>query len=196
MNIQTFVGKDVTPHIPDLARLRMTVFRDFPYLYEGTAAYEERYLATYAASPGSLFVLASDGETVIGASTGMPMAEETDAVKAPFLEAGYDPRRIFYFGESVLLREWRGQGIGVRFFEAREAHARRLGGISTLAFCAVERDADHPARPAGYEPLHTFWRKRGFHPRPDLVARFRWTDIGAAEETEKPLSFWLKDIAP
>lgn len=196
MNIQTFVGKAVTPHIPDLARLRMTVFRAFPYLYDGSAAYEADYLATYAASADSLFVLAIDGGEIVGASTGMPMADETDAVKAPFIAAGLEPARIFYFGESVLLDRHRGQGIGVRFFEEREAHARRLGRFSTMAFCAVERPDDHPARPEGYQPLHAFWRRRGFTHHPELVARFSWTDLGDHKETEKPLSFWLKDIAP
>ena len=195
MNIQTFVGSAISPYIPDLARLRMQVFRAFPYLYDGDEAYEARYLATYAASPDSLFVLCLDGDRIVGASTGMPMRDETAAVKAPFLASGRDPDRIFYFGESVLLDAYRGRGVGVRFFEEREAHARRLGGLAVMAFCAVERPADHPSRPAGYQPLHAFWRKRGFTPHPELVAHFAWKDIGDTTETEKPLSFWLKDIA-
>ena len=56
-------GQAVTPHIADLARLRTTVFRAFPYLYEGSEDYEASYLATYAQSPESLFVLALDGDT-------------------------------------------------------------------------------------------------------------------------------------
>jgi len=32
----------------DLARLRIAVFQDFPYLYEGTVDYEKTYLQTYA----------------------------------------------------------------------------------------------------------------------------------------------------
>lgn len=195
MNIQTFVGKDIAPCIPHLARLRMTVFRAFPYLYEGSADYEETYLATYATSPDSVFVLAFEGGEIVGASTGLPMADETDEVKAPFRASGRDPAGIFYFGESVLLESYRGRGIGVRFFEEREAHARRLGRFSTLAFCAVERPPHHPARPADYVPLHAFWGRRGFVHHPELVAEFRWRDIGDAQETGKPLSFWLKDLS-
>ena len=66
-------GQAVTPHIADLARLRTTVFRAFPYLYEGSEDYEASYLATYAQSPESLFVLVLDGERIVGASTGVPM---------------------------------------------------------------------------------------------------------------------------
>lgn len=192
MQIKIVHGNAVAPHIPDLARLRIEVFRAFPYLYEGSEDYEAAYLATYAASPESLFVLALDDGRIVGASTGVPMADETEAFKAPFAKAGLDPETIFYFGESVLLAAYRGRGLGVRFFEEREAYARRLGRFDWCAFCAVERPADHPLRPAGYVPLDDFWGKRGYVHRPDLSTTFSWRDVGEAEETEKPMSFWLK----
>lgn len=194
MRIELRSGREIAPFIDDMARLRISVFAAFPYLYEGTIDYEKDYLATYARSQGSLFVLALDGEAVVGASTGIPMADETDAFKAPFVSAGFDPARVFYFGESVLMPAYRGQGIGVRFFEEREAHARRLGGIDFCAFCAVERPVDHPARPAGYQPLDAFWNRRGFTHHPQLRTSYVWRDIGEANETAKPMSFWLKDI--
>lgn len=142
VEIKSLSGIDATPYLDDLARLRIEVFRAFPYLYDGSLHYERKYLATYADTKGAVFVLALDagkeGEQVVGMSTGMPMAAETDDVKMPFLRAGYDPDRIFYFGESVLLPEYRGHGVGVRFFEEREAHARKLG-FDCCTFCAVER---------------------------------------------------------
>src|SRR6218665_1170204 len=192
MRIELRTGRDIAPFIDDMARLRISVFAAFPYLYEGTIEYEKDYLATYARSKDSLFVLPLDGEAVVGASTGIPMADETEAFKVPFVSAGFDPARIFYFGESVLMPAYRGQGIGVRFFEEREAHARRLGGIDLCAFCAVERSLDHPARPAGYEPLDAFWNRRGFRHHPQLRTSYVWRDIGEADETAKPMSFWLK----
>lgn len=195
MHIETRAGADIAPFIDDLARLRIAVFRAFPYLYEGSLDYEKTYVATYARSPGSVFVLALDEGKVVGAATGLPMADETDEFKRPFLANGYDPARIFYFGESVLMPAYRGQGIGVRFFEEREAHARRLGGLDLCAFCAVERPADHPARPADYQPLNAFWGKRGFIHHPELKTDYVWRDVGEVQETAKPMSFWLKEIA-
>lgn len=194
--MQTIIrnGEAIGPFIPDLARLRMEVFRDFPYLYEGTADYEEKYLATYAKSPDSLFVLAFDGDSIVGASTGIPMADETVEFSAPFRAAGWDPERIFYFGESVLLPRYRGQGLGVRFFEERENYARSLGRFDHCCFCAVERPEHHPARPANYVPLNDFWSRRGYRHHPQLRTEYRWRDIGEAGETSKPMSFWLKEI--
>lgn len=51
MQIKIVHGTAVTPYIADLARLRIEVFRAFPYLYEGSEDYEVSYLATYAQSP-------------------------------------------------------------------------------------------------------------------------------------------------
>lgn len=194
MHIVVRQGPEIGPHIDDLARLRIEVFRAFPYLYEGSLDYEQNYLVTYASSPESLFVLAFDGESVVGVSTGMPMDHETEAFRKPFVEGGWDPARIFYFAESVLLPSYRGQGIGVRFFEEREAYARRLGRFDHCCFCAVERPADHPLRPADYVPLNAFWSKRGYVHQPQLRTEFSWRDIGENEESAKPMSFWMKEL--
>ncbi|QCM11520.1 GNAT family N-acetyltransferase [Agrobacterium tumefaciens] len=198
VEIKSLSGIDATPYLDDLARLRIEVFRAFPYLYDGSLHYERKYLATYADTKGAVFVLALDagkeGEQVVGMSTGMPMAAETGDVKMPLLRAGYDPDRIFYFGESVLLPEYRGHGVGVRFFEEREAHARKLG-FDCCTFCAVERPADHPRRPADYVPLNAFWEKRGYRHHPKLRTSFTWRDLDESVESPKPLSFWMKTIA-
>src|SRR5690606_14929829 len=130
--------------------LRMRVFHEWPYLYEGDLAYEEAYLQTYIAAPDSVIVLALHEDNVVGASTGIPLQYETDEVKAPFIRQGYDIDSIFYCGESVLLPEYRGQGAGVAFFEHREAHARAIGEFKYSCFCGVQRPEDHPQRPADY----------------------------------------------
>ena len=104
-----------------------------------------------------------------------------------------DLSRIFYFGESVLLSRYRGQGVGVRFFEEREKAARDHG-YNQAAFCGVVRADDHPARPADYEPLDAFWGRRGYQRRGDLVATFSWQDIGDSRETEKPMVYWMKSL--
>ena len=190
--------------IPDLAQLRIRVFREYPYLYDGDADYEAKYLATYAQARGGVVVLVRDGERIVGASTGLPLVEETDEVQAPFTAAGYDPARVFYLGESVLLPEYRGRGIGVRFFEEREAHARDLaadpasgfGPFDWLSFCAVERAADDPRRPPGYQPLDRFWQHRGYTRHPELRTTFRWQEIGETAESPKPMVFWLRAAWP
>ena len=112
---------------------------------------------------------------------------------APFAATGIALSDIFYCAESVLLPQFRGQGVGHRFFDIREAQARKLGRRH-VAFCSVQRPADHPARPAGYRPLDAFWRARGYAPVPGVIASFRWRDLGDSMESAKPLQFWMRDL--
>jgi GNAT superfamily N-acetyltransferase len=110
----------------------------------------------------------------------------------PFESARLNPKNYFYFGESVLLQAYRGQGIGVRFFQEREAHALRLGYTRTT-FCAVDRPVDHPRKPADYQPLHAFWKKRGYEIHLELNATFKWQDLDEDSESDKLLTFWIKE---
>lgn len=193
IRIEALTGARLRAHLPDVARLRIEVFRDFPYLYDGDLDYEARYIASFAASANALVVAAFDGKDVVGASTAAPLATQMDEVKAPFRLRGDDLSRLFYFGESVLRASYRGYGIGVRFFEEREAHARRCGA-SVAAFCAVVRGADHPARPKDYVPLDAFWGKRGFAPVAGLTCHISWKELGEADETPKAMQFWTKRL--
>lgn len=176
-----------------VARLRIAVFREWPYLYDGDLDYERRYLSAYRESPHAIVVGAFDGGRLVGAATGTPMEDHADEFASAFHGTGLDLGEIFYCAESVLLPEYRGQGIGHAFFDARETHARALGRRWS-AFCRVVRPSDHPMRPKTYRPLDDFWRKRGYVPRPDIRAGFSWKDVGAQTETEKPMEFWLRAL--
>jgi GNAT superfamily N-acetyltransferase len=192
IRIERLTGPAILDRLDDLSRLRIEVFRDWPYIYEGEMGYERRYLRAYADSPDAVLVAAFDGDKAIGASTAMPMAEALAECVEPFARAGYDLATLFYFGESVLLKPYRGLGLGVRFFQEREAAAKAHPGVEITTFCSVERPADHPMRPPGYVPLDRFWQKRGYARHPELVAHISWRDIGEDAETSKPLVFWMK----
>lgn len=187
-------GKEIAERLQALAALRIQVFREFPYLYEGSEDYESAYLQTYVNAPDSVAVLVYDGEKLVGASTALPLADEVEELRRPFEQQGQDIERIFYCGESILLPEYRGRGIGVRFFEERERHARSLERFDTICFCAVQRPVDHPRRPADYQPLDEFWEKRGYQPRPDLCTEFSWQDLDESSESPKPMMFWTKSL--
>jgi GNAT superfamily N-acetyltransferase len=189
--ILTLSGTDILSHLDDLAALRIAVFRDFPYLYDGDIGYERDYLEKYAASPDSVFVLATDQGRIVGAATGLPLIDADPAFRRPFIEQGMDPARVFYFGESVLLSAWRGQGLGHAFFDGREAFAADRG-YQITAFCAVIRPDQHPLRPSGYRPLDAFWRMRGYQPRVGMIGHYHWRDLGAPEDTAKAMQFWLR----
>jgi GNAT superfamily N-acetyltransferase len=196
--VRALTGEEIAGYLPDLARLRIAVFAAFPYLYDGDERYEALYLREFAAAEGSVLVAAIDeaaaeGARIVGTATASPMAAQKAEFRAPFEAQGYDTAAMFYFGESVLLPQYRGQGIGHAFFDQRES-AARAAGARTACFAAVIRAEDHPARPADYRPLDPFWRKRGYEPVPGLVTRFAWKEQGEAAESEKAMQYWVREL--
>ncbi len=194
LNLEAYIGVSIEQVIPDLARLRIRVFKEFPYLYQGSLEYEHKYLQTYLECPDSLIVVVRDGETIVGASSALPLGFETIEVQQPFLTHGFDPKTVLYLGESVLLAEYRGQGLGHQFFDARETHAKAIKGCAWTAFCAVQRATDHPLRPSNHRDLDGFWASRGYAKHPELNTHFSWQEIGEQTESLKPMTFWLKKL--
>ena len=185
-------GDAVGAALDDLARLRIAVFRDWPYLYDGDVEYERDYLRAYQ-SPGAVVVAAQDGARMIGAATGAPMEHHAADFAAAFANRPEPLDQIYYCAESVLLTEYRGHGLGHAFFDGREAQARALGRRYS-AFCSVIRPLDHPLRPADYHPLDGFWRKRGYAKADGMTCTFTWKDIDQVQETAKTMQFWTKDL--
>jgi hypothetical protein len=112
IRVARLTGDALAAALPDVARLRIEVFRAYPYLYEGDAAYEERYLQVYRDSADAILAGAYDGARLIGAATGAPMEDHADDFGAAFAESGIALERIFYCAESVLLPAYRGN-LGV-----------------------------------------------------------------------------------
>jgi GNAT superfamily N-acetyltransferase len=193
VEIVTLTGEALKRTLDSLAQVRISVFRDWPYLYEGSLDYEAEYLQRYAEADGAVVVAAYDGGKLIGAATGAPLGEELEEFRTPFEAQGYDPKVIFYLAESVLQPAYRGQGLGHRFFDAREAHAKRLG-FRQAAFCAVVRPENHPLKPAEYRPLDGFWQKRGYKKLDGITVNFPWTDIGEKEESKKVMQVWFRNL--
>lgn len=194
IKINRLKGEAIIPYILDLAHLRIEVFKEYPYLYAGHLEYEEKYLQVYVNSPESVMVAAFDQDKIVGASTALPMHAASPASQAPFIAKNIDINGIFYFGESVLLPEYRGKKIYRHFFHEREA-AALAQGFQTTAFCAVDRSTDDPRRPASYEPLDAVWKHFGYEKHPELCSYYDWTEIGNTDETTQTLTYWLKKIS-
>ncbi len=192
--VKVLQGEAMVPFLSELAELRIRVFREWPYLYDGDLENEHDYLKAFARSPSSTMVVALanvDGaERVIGVSTAMALADESRSIRMPFEKAKLKVREWFYLAESVLLPDFRGHGLGHAFFDQREAAGRALG-FSQFVFCAVERAADDARRPNDARNLEPFWRKRGYAPI-NLRCQLRWKEVNATAPTDHELAFWSK----
>lgn len=56
IRVARLTGEALGAALDDVARLRIEVFRAFPYLYDGDAAYERAYLQTYRDSADAILV--------------------------------------------------------------------------------------------------------------------------------------------
>lgn len=194
LQIQSVIGANIAPHLDALAKLRIEVFREWPYLYEGTLSYEQNYLQHYPSCPQCIVVLALDGDRVVGASTAMPLSAADAQFQKAFEGSRYAINSIFHLGESMLLPKYRGQGIGHHFFDAREAQARTHGALYA-AFCSVDRDVNDCRRPEGYHSLDAFWKKRGYVKHPHIQATFDWREIEEAIDSSHTLTYWIKELS-
>lgn len=67
-------------------------------------------------------------------STALPLKDEDDAFVRPFIEQGFDVDSVCYFGESILLPEYRGQGLECAFSRRARRMLERLPACVTPPF--------------------------------------------------------------
>lgn len=182
----------ISDQLNSIAELRISVFRSFPYLYDGHLDYEKKYLQTYVQSSQSRMIAIQKQNELVGISSCIPLIDETDDVKNPFIQNGFDLNEIFYFGESILKPEFRGLGLGHLFFDEREKIALKSKQFHTTCFCAVQRPTTHPLRPTDYKPLDEFWKMRGYEKNEMVTSTFSWQDLGESQETPKTMTYWFK----
>lgn len=186
-------GAEIQPHITDVARLRLQILQQFPYLYDGEQTKEEQYLQTFADCAHAVFVLAQDQQNIVGASIGIPLQNSLPDIQKPFIDNNYDIKDLFYFGESVLESRYRSRGIYRRFYQEREAFARtNKYGLAT--FCEVERQASHPQKPRDYVAMNDFWLRLGYQKHSELMSTLNWKEMQNSEQSAKTMLFWLKNL--
>lgn len=193
--LESVCGAQLEACIEPLAELRIRVFAEYPYLYAGDLDYEHRYLRAFAQAQDALVVTVKDDNgKLVGCSTGSAILSQHKAFIEPLANAGIALDSTFYFGESVLLQEWRGQGIGHQFFDRREAFASQHH-YRRACFCAVIREPDHPQQPQDYRSLNTFWHKRGYQQLPEAVGHFDWPETYNGPQVSHPMGYWLRELS-
>ncbi|PLY03705.1 MAG: N-acetyltransferase [Desulfuromonas sp.] len=193
VTIRILSGDAVREYLDDLASLRLEIFAEFPYLYQGKRADELAYLTSYAETDGARVILAeADGE-VIGAATGMPLQHEDALLRDPVATSGADINRLYYVGELLFYRRWRGARLGQQLLATMEEKIRRLGGFDGIVCATVARPTDHPQRPADFIPIERFLARTGFAAIPGASTRFAWRELDGVKR-EQTMLLWRKAL--
>ncbi len=196
IHIRAFIGSGLKRYLHSIAKLRLDVFREYPYLQEPNLPKETEYLKRFAASKEAIGVLVFDNTTLVGASLGIPLSLEAPEYRKPFVEKQIDVSSYFCFSESALLKTYRGRGIGHHFFDVREAHVVHCKKYAHICFCAPKQIENDPLRPADYMPLNDFWRKRGYIHHPYLATTLSWKNLSESAPKDHLMTFWIKEVPP
>ena len=192
--IITLKKDQISVKVKEIARLRIDIFREFPYLYDGDLDYESKYLKKFANTPDSIIIILQDGDKIVGAITGLPLFYEEPNVRAPWIDNGLEVDGVYYFSEILLYSKYRGKGYGAKIFALAEKTVATFNRYNQISLATVVREDDHPLKPKHYVALDYFWQARGYERKSNFICHIPWKDLTESEETNKPLVFWLKNI--
>lgn len=129
LSLEVFKGPKAKFYWKNIAALRIEAFKDFPYLYEGSLAYEKEYLDIYFNSNRSSILLLFDKDEIVGFSSSIPLEEEMEDIKHPFLEKGIDLQKYFYIGEVIITPSYRGKHLW-KIIQYHKSFAQKMGILS------------------------------------------------------------------
>jgi len=191
LTTKLLTGNEVEESLDSLATLRIEIFREFPYLYDGNRESELRYLKGYAQAAEACVLTVTAAGRLVGAATGMPLQHEQKELIDQFAATSYPLDSIYYVGELLFYPAYRNRGLGMKLLSMMEDKIRSLGSYRYLTCATVVRPDDHPHRPANYVPIGRFLNRTEFRAIPAATTSFTWleTDGGSRDH---PMQFWIK----
>ena len=194
IHVRSFTGSNLKPYLHSIAKLRMEVYKEYPYFEEPNLNHETGYLGKIFSCKETIGVLIFDNTTLIGVSLGCPLTIEEAAIQHPFLEKRIDVDSYYFFGDSTLLKNYRSRGIGHHFYDARELHVAQYKKFKRICFCVPDCSELDAGRPNDYVPLIDFWRKRGYIHHPEIKCTLSWKKLEETHPSNIPMSFWIKEL--
>lgn len=186
-------GLSVEGCLDDLASLRINIFKEYPYLYDGFPEDELKYLRLYMETPDAFVISVKDSGRMIGAATGVPLCYEHEGLVAPFIGTSYSVDELFYVGEVLFYQECRDRGLGLNLLKQIEEYVRTLGSYRYLTCATVVRPDNHPLYPENYVKIDKFLTRTGFNILPDVTSNFVWQETDGVMR-DHLMQFWIKEL--
>lgn len=194
VEITTFTEEKLHNFLPQIVSLRLDIFSDYPYLYEGDEASEAKYLEKFHAMKNAIALGVFSNGNLIGEATAYPLTYEYKTLTDAFLNEGLHLRDYFCIGEVIFSKPFRGNGYGSKLCEMIESYAK-IKGFSFICFFEIDRGNSDPKKPEGYRKLDSYWEKKGYLKHPELNGTVSYREKGESEESPKKMIFWIKQLA-
>jgi hypothetical protein len=183
-------NKEIESYTKYIASLRLMMFKEFPYLYEGSLEQEEKYLSFYTDFPDGRVVLAKQGGCIAGLLTGMPMisiCEHISDFKKTLDEHKRTLNGAYYYGEGLVLPAYRGQGMLTKMFEVLNNEIKIMGYNHAYGITVI-RDKNDARRPAHYRDTDTLWDRMGLT-KTTMVYGGKWPTIIKTGDTAIEMNY-------
>ena len=157
--IKIVTQENMKPLLPFVATLRINIFREHPYLYDGDFKEEMDDLEHCTQLSDNAIAVAYYKDTPVGFLYGLSLAAFTPHFENPvgdlFKEKNLDPATCYYFGDIIILPEHRGNHLSEKLFDTLETYAQKQG-YKSASFITESHEA-HPLKPANYKSLDPLW---------------------------------------
>lgn len=187
------LGVEAQERLETIARLRLSIFREFPYLYDGKMEDELAYLKQYADNNEAAVIITLAGEEIAGAATGLPLSCESAEMTAPFAATPYPVESIYYIGEMLFYPPYRNRGLGTECLSLMDQYVRSSGKYRYLTCATIIRPADHPLRPDDYLPIERFLERNMFLKLQGVATSFAWKELDGVRR-DHDMQFWIKEL--
>ena len=196
MEFLVLKGLEIEKYLDDVIKLRIAVFREYPYLYDGNIEYEKEYFKDFIKDQTARVILVKDSGKVVAVATSIALsnAHLCDDTHKPFVGKGYDVDRFYYYGEIMIDKAYRNKGISKQIYRLRQKEAVSLG-FDMLCFATIIKDTDNV--PVDYFDPSQMWRSMGFVEHLDMQVECEWPKIqndGSTKDQTSKLNFWIKKI--
>lgn len=197
-DIKLIMGKEIAHYLEVLTQMRVALFKAYPYLYFGNFDYEKKYLEEYLKEQRAVLVLAFDQNKIVGTLTGIPLMSDSSIIadlKVKLKDQGEKPEDYYYYGEMLILPEYRGKGLYLKMYDAIDQHVRNWRYQYTC-FLTVVRDQNDPRKPENYKDPYILAEKMGFKKTNTRII-FHWPTIQAdrqVKDVNNELLMWVKKL--
>ena len=175
--IEIFRGNDFAPYLKRLSQMRMTHYRGYPYLYEGSDDYEHEYIADFPNNQHSIMVGAFESGELEGFVLGTPL-EGDSPILASISDKVHRRATTYYIADIILNSGLRAQRISETLMNTIEREIISLG-YKQICFLTVFRPENHPTRPPGYVESRALWERFGYVKQPAKLT-YDWASLNAA----------------
>lgn len=198
LSIEVIKGKNIAQYAKYIASLRLMMFKEFPYLYDGTLEQEEKYLSFYSDSPDGTLILAKQDDCIVGLLTGMPVNKICELIpdfKKILTENKRNTQPAYYYGEALVLPAYRGQGILTKMFQEEDNAIKKMGYNIAYGITAI-REKDDSRRPVNYRDTDTLWTHLGLI-KTNMAFGGEWPTVTKSGETKiemNQVQIWEKPL--